>query len=70
MTEKQRHIIADLERVAREDGLEHDLEAAKSLARNGLPVETIEGMMRGMFSKTEIVALLAEAKATRVNTTT
>ena len=65
MTKYQRQIMAQLARDAQTEGLEHDLEAAQALARDGLAVETIEGMMRGMFSRPQIRAMLAEAKTER-----
>lgn len=62
MTDKQRRIIAELEMAAKVQGLEHHLEAARSLAAHGIDPETIEGMMRFMFSRTQIAALIAEAR--------
>ena len=64
MTKHQRQLIAELERAAHKDGLEHHLAAAQSLARDGLDVETIEGMMRGMYSRTQIRAMIVQARET------
>lgn len=74
MTKKQRSIVAELERDARRDALEHHLEAARALAADNIDAATIEGMMRGMYSRPELQALIAEARANGssrpVNTTT
>ena len=67
MTEKHRQIIAELEREAREDGLEHHLEAARGLAADGIDIDTIDGMMRWLFSRTQIKALIAEAQQKKVS---
>ncbi len=65
MTETQRKIIAELESATCQDGLEHHLEAARALARDGIDAETMAGMMRFMFSNAQIAALLAEAATKR-----
>ena len=62
MTNEHRQILDELEREAREDGLEHHLDAARGLAEIGLDVDTIDGMMRWMFSRVQIRALIAEAQ--------
>ena len=49
------------------DGLVHHLAAARHLASQGLADEVIEGMMRGMYTRTSIRALIAEARATTVS---
>ena len=56
--------MATLAQAAREDGLEHDFEAALALAKDGRDVAAIEGMMRGMFSRDEIRAMIAHARST------
>ena len=67
MTKTQRDIIAELDREAQHDGLVHHLAAARHLASQGLAVEVIEGMMRGMYTRKSIRALIAEARATTVS---
>lgn len=62
MTNKQRAVIAELELDSRHDGFEHHLEAARALADDGIDAATIEGMMRFMFSRAQINALIAEAR--------
>ena len=61
MTDNHRRIVQDLEADARDNGLEHHLEAAQALAREGVDAATIEGMMRFMYSPKQIQALIAQA---------
>ena len=68
MTKRQRDIIAELESTARHDGLEHHLEAARALADDGIDAATIAGMMRFMFSRAQINALIAEARELKART--
>lgn len=58
-----RAVIGELESAAMAQGFERDLAAARDLARDGLDGATIDGMMRGLFSPTQIAALIAEAQA-------
>ena len=59
-----KRIIENLEQVAEREGLTEHLAAARELARDGLPVDQIHFMLRGLFSETAIAALLAEAQQT------
>ena len=67
MTDCQRHILRDLAADARRDGLDHHLEAARALARDGVDATTIEGMMRFMYSRQDIEAMIAEAQQPAVS---
>ena len=75
MTAKQQEIIRALEAAAVRHHLEHHLAAVRHLASDeGLSVDQIEAMMRGMYSRRDIRALIAEAHHTNtihraVNTT-
>ena len=64
MTKHQRRVVRELEESARRDGLEHHLEAAKALSRDGVDAETIRAMMRFMYSRAEIRALIAAVNTT------
>ena len=64
MTDQQRRILADLRDDARRDGLEHHLDTAQSLARDGVDATIIDGMMRSMYSRAQIQAMIADAKQT------
>jgi hypothetical protein len=55
--------LAELEQTFRDEGAIAELEAARELARDGLPVGQIFVMLRGVVSKPAIVLLIAEAKA-------
>lgn len=61
--------LAELEQNFKRAGAGDELEAARELARDGLPVNDIYFMMRCVVSKPAIVLLRAEAKARQVNTT-
>lgn len=64
-----RERLSLLEQSFKRAGAGDELEAARELARDGLPVNDIYFMMRGVVSKPAIVLLRAEAKALHVNTT-
>lgn len=66
MTQSFSSIIADIEHSAREDGLEHHLEAVRELARDRVDVDTIDAMMRFMFTRPQLEALVWEAAQARI----
>ena len=68
MTKLQHDIIAELETTTQRDGSEHHLAAARALADDGIDAATIEGMMRFMFSRAQINALIAEARVLKART--
>ena len=65
---QQRRIIDELETAAKVEGVEHHPDAARGLAADGIDIETIERMMRWMFSRTQIAALIAEANTRKAQT--
>ena len=61
MTLTSQKTLTDLDDKMRENGLQEDLKAARALAHDGHSVRDIEGMMRFLLSREQIVALLDEA---------
>lgn len=57
-TEKR---LIELQQQAEREDFAHHLAAARALARAGLSVAEIDGMTRGLFTRAEINALIAEA---------
>ena len=56
-------LIKRLEADLAAAGMSHALSAARGLARDGLPLDVIDFMLRGLFPKPVLVALIEEAKA-------
>jgi hypothetical protein len=62
MTKTQKdEVLRDLEARMARSGRSVDLSVARELAANGSSIDEIEMLMRGMFSRLTIEALIAEA---------